>query len=379
MSDVYLGNMTGLRFEDVCCDILRGCNFGAQKIGGAGDGGRDIIIHRDLDIIIVECKHQAKPIGRPVVQKLHSAVMTDRAAGGAIISTGGFSTQAKGHEQVNRYSDDPVAAIRGIMKEEILLIDMEDLHIMAEKAGMHLHNGTDPTLDEIDTSQLDKKFGRIKSHPKSAAELMSINPIEQYVVTCWAAEYRIKQDFYNSAGTHVLKMNKGGKCQCGPDGKIIYGKFAKAVKKGGDAKPKESNETAARNNVIKYAISKHTKEVKYKAQNGQEYNVKCVPNFRHIQVSLRPVGVKRVRFAIKFLRKTYEWNLPDWDKKIECENCGDTQSMLKKLQLCNECGRIVHARSCGGQCQMCKKTICDLCAKVQRKLLRSKKFCSDCV
>ena len=37
-------------------------------------------------------------IGRPVIQKLHSAFMTERADAGIVISTSGFSAEAKEYE-----------------------------------------------------------------------------------------------------------------------------------------------------------------------------------------------------------------------------------------------------------------------------------------
>ncbi|MCE2507751.1 MAG: restriction endonuclease [Nitrosopumilaceae archaeon] len=81
---MWLGSTTGLAFEGVCADILEGCGFTVHRMGGTGDGGRDIIMWIDRRKVVVECKHQTKPVGRPVVQKLHSAVMTEKAVGGVV-------------------------------------------------------------------------------------------------------------------------------------------------------------------------------------------------------------------------------------------------------------------------------------------------------
>ena len=89
--DVWLGSTTGLEFEGVCADILEGCGFRVRRMGGTADGGRDIIMWNNRGKVVVECKHQTKPVGRPVVQKLHSAVVTEKAVGGIVIATGGFS------------------------------------------------------------------------------------------------------------------------------------------------------------------------------------------------------------------------------------------------------------------------------------------------
>ena len=59
------------------------------------DGGRDILIHSAEGLIVVECKHQPKTsIGRPIVQKLHSAVITSKAVKGMLVTTGHFTKEA---------------------------------------------------------------------------------------------------------------------------------------------------------------------------------------------------------------------------------------------------------------------------------------------
>ena len=378
--DVWLGSTTGLQFEDVCCEILEGCGFPAQKIGGVGDAGRDIIIRRGRDLIVVECKHQANSIGRPVVQKLDSAAdRTKGAAGGMIISTSGFSPQAKEYDPVKRRAHSPVLAIRSIEKKEILLIDRDDLRKLAREAGIRLHDGTDPALDEVDTDTLRERFSRLKSHPKPAGDLITLQVMEQRVDTCWVVKFRIEQDFFNSAGMLVHKMRKTGKCACGPNGEVLDGKFAAAVKKGGDANPKNTGTMFSKNGVVEYVKSKFTKNVRYKGSNGVSYTKRCEPSTQHVDVKSEPVGVKRTVVIIKSLRMSYKWILPDWGKNIKCKICGsDGKGILKSLLLCNDCGRTAHMRSCGGKCHTCKKTICDSCARKQSGLLRTRRLCSDC-
>lgn len=375
--DVWLGTTTGLQFEGVCCEILAGCAFSAQKIGGARDGGRDIIVRHGRNRIVVECKHQSNPVGRPVVQKLHSAVMTENAAGGVVISTGGFSPQAMGHERVGRYTNDPINAIKSIRGGEILLIDKEDLRLMAKAAGIRLHEGIDPSTEDVDTASVEKKFNGLRSHPTSIHDLMTLRVAGSYVDTCWLAKFEIEQSFYKS-GRLRHKMRKKGECMCGPDGSILEGKFASAVKKGGDATPKSSSTTAARRNVVEYAKAKFTKAVRYKGGNGATYTMMCKPGAANIHVRFEAVGIKRTSLVIKLLRTTYKWDLPDWGRKIECRICNNASVALKPLLLCNNCGKTAHERSCGGKCHACSKTICDSCARKRRGILNTKRFCPEC-
>jgi len=88
-----LENVSPREFED-WCKILLERHFGCEveSTPYVGDKGRDLIIHHHDHKILVECKHQPNSsIGRPVVQKLDSAIRHDNAKHGLIITTGRIS------------------------------------------------------------------------------------------------------------------------------------------------------------------------------------------------------------------------------------------------------------------------------------------------
>ena len=67
------------------------------------DGGKDIIIYSPEGKIFVECKDwRDTPVGRPVIQKLHSAVITEGAVKGIIMTTGTYSQEA--YDYVKKYN-----------------------------------------------------------------------------------------------------------------------------------------------------------------------------------------------------------------------------------------------------------------------------------
>jgi len=75
-----LDDLSGFEFEDVIEDVFR--NLGYENVRQAdrtADEGRDVLMEEVVDgtrrAIIVECKHTGT-VGRPVVQKLHSAIAT---------------------------------------------------------------------------------------------------------------------------------------------------------------------------------------------------------------------------------------------------------------------------------------------------------------
>ena len=88
--EVSLDSLDGFGFENLCQRIFEKAGWGrVERIGGVSDAGRDLIIHGNKGKIVVECKHQPNtPQGRPIVQKLHSAVTTagtNHSAGGVTV------------------------------------------------------------------------------------------------------------------------------------------------------------------------------------------------------------------------------------------------------------------------------------------------------
>jgi restriction system protein len=91
-----LEHLTPQEFEEYCQLLLNQhfrCKVELTK--QTGDEGRDLLVHRSTGLEVVECKHWPDgTVGRPVVQKLHSAILTANSTRGMIITTGRFSTEA---------------------------------------------------------------------------------------------------------------------------------------------------------------------------------------------------------------------------------------------------------------------------------------------
>ena len=96
---IYLDDIDGFEFERVCNDIFTNLKYGkVEETPLVGDEGKDLIIHDKRGKIVVECKHHPKSsVGRPVIQKLHSAVISEGAYKGIVVTTGTFSKQAVEH------------------------------------------------------------------------------------------------------------------------------------------------------------------------------------------------------------------------------------------------------------------------------------------
>src|SRR5207302_8638552 len=92
-----LEQLTPREFEEYCQALFMQhfrCPVDLTPV--TGDEGRDLLVHHPQGLQVVECKHYpAGTVGRPVVQKLHSAILTASATKGVIVTSGKFSAEAE--------------------------------------------------------------------------------------------------------------------------------------------------------------------------------------------------------------------------------------------------------------------------------------------
>ncbi|MBB3909755.1 restriction endonuclease [Sphingomonas desiccabilis] len=90
------------QFEHFVAHLLKCMGYFSRVTQASGDGGVDIIAHRDElgfepPIIKVQCKQVVSTIGRPEVQQLHGAI--ERGEHGLFVTLGGFSADARTFER----------------------------------------------------------------------------------------------------------------------------------------------------------------------------------------------------------------------------------------------------------------------------------------
>ena len=90
------------QFEYFVAHLLKCMGYFSRVTQASGDGGVDIIAHRDElgfepPIIKVQCKQVLSTIGRPEVQQLHGAI--ERGEHGLFVTLGSFSADARTFER----------------------------------------------------------------------------------------------------------------------------------------------------------------------------------------------------------------------------------------------------------------------------------------
>lgn len=133
-----LDELTGYEFEDLMVDVFRNLGYeNVRRSARTADAGRDILMEESVDgrrrAVVVECK-RTDTVSRPVVQKLHSAVVTydyDGPVRGMVVTTGRFTGPAEEYAR-------ELGTRQGGGVE---LLDGADLREIGERTGMDLYNG----------------------------------------------------------------------------------------------------------------------------------------------------------------------------------------------------------------------------------------------
>ena len=135
-----LDDLSGFEFEDVMVEVFRKMGYrNVRQAERVADKGRDILMEEPREngpptAVVVECKH-TDTVGRPVVQKLHSAVQTYDHPGpkrGMVATTGRFTRPAE--EYAARVGREPGSTA-------IELFDGAKLREVGEEIGIDLYSG----------------------------------------------------------------------------------------------------------------------------------------------------------------------------------------------------------------------------------------------
>ncbi|MGE0825518.1 MAG: restriction endonuclease [Candidatus Binatia bacterium] len=89
-----LVQMTGVEFEEFVAAMFRKEGYVVELTPGSGDHGIDLMLRKDNQLSVVQCKRWTAPIGEPVVRDFFGALMNIGAQSGYIITTSAFTSQA---------------------------------------------------------------------------------------------------------------------------------------------------------------------------------------------------------------------------------------------------------------------------------------------
>lgn len=399
---VYLDTMSGFDFESLCARIFEKLEWGTvERIGMVGDGGRDIVIHQQSGSIVVECKHQPKTsIGRPIVQKLHSAVISTGAIKGIIITTGKFSKEAIEHARL-------------LSKQTpIELYDFARFSQLAQEAKIKLvSDGKDVTVFSfpiLDVPTIKERFRKrleeFQSYPGFTFELMRLIPKKLFLGPNYVVHVNIQQVFSTSVGRIHSINEKNRFLVFSNEGRLFSDDWIDFLKNSTLTEFRETpviacpiykekfylNTTTLSDKIKNEIIQKFSERIRYVGGNNVTYTKHCKVGPRSISLNdIKHVLLPFYGMNFKCINQEYACDLFLNNNQIKlkkldlytCRICN--QTIDGKKLLCNDCGNISHApkffSSESYTCKNCKKTICKNCTFWWRKLLFFKKIlCEQC-
>jgi len=284
---VSLDDMNGFEFQRFVAHLFNKLGYGSiEEICTVRDAGQDIRIRSpDGRLMIIECKHSPKgSIGRPTVQKLHSAVAHAKAGKGYIVTTGRFSYTAINYAE---NLDIPIE-----------LIDSKILYDMANRARIRVLKRGEKTLvfhilppaqGFIKHEVVGNIIGHAISHPRNPHELAKTSIVNIFFTSAYHAIYSLNEDFSTSVGIiHRIRISRDSMLINGSTGKLLDPKLTSMVNPSSMVEnwvPEEQEKvssdkfkfgyTRVKKIAINYIRRQHTQTVSYYGANNVHYTKNC--------------------------------------------------------------------------------------------------------
>ena len=401
-----LDDLSGFEFEDVIEDVFR--NLGYENVRQAGrtaDEGRDVIMEEVVDdtrrAIVVECKH-TDTVGRPVVQKLHSAIATfdfDGPKRGMVVTTGRFTNPAQEYADRLQQNDDP---------HPIELLDGEDLRAIADEIGLDLYNGRieilcDETLRPYDSAAdvdapVQEAFRDIEnieaadlSDPRSTVAFRPVVAVTADTNAVFETSVGVIHRI-NDRTKFVVHAERGHPQIADEDVATLVAENIHATVELDSEQFSEvfddveerrfgQTQTEYEEWAVERLQKHHTTTVTYTGDNNVTYNKTCEPKRSDISVQLiEPVYLPEVRQTTEVLEYTYPYEYYAAGRSRvtvengihQCVHC-ETGDTGETYTYCPNCGAIACSSHIKKE-RLKGEPICTGCAVTERFTLKTKYF-----
>ena len=400
-----LDDLSGFQFEDLMEDVFRKLGYeNVRQAVKTADEGRDIIMEEVVDgrrrAIVVECKH-TDSVGRPVVQKLHSAIATfdfDGPKRGMVVTTGRFTSPAREYTDRLRNNGDPYP---------IELLDGTGLRDLSEDIGLDLYNGRIEVLCDETLRPVDPTAGR------NGPVLEAFRSIENLdsgdLPTPWTSvtfepvlsiTARTDATFETSVGViHQINQQDAfllhadrqhPRVADGAVGTLVRENFSRTIDLDEPAMEETFDEVdvnrfgQTETEYKEWAIDRlrehHTTTVEYTGDNNVTYTKECTPNLSDVSVqSIEPVYVPEVRSSTSLGEYSYPFEyyaagpsrVTVEDGIHRCVHCDSAQDGT--YTYCENCGSINCKKHIKTE-RLEQEPVCTGCAVTERFFLRTKYF-----
>jgi hypothetical protein len=375
----YLDQIDGHEFEDVMAEIFRRFEFDVERGKLSNDEGRDLILRKASAVAVVECKHQKAAVGRPVLQKLHSAAITfPNATAAILVTTGWFSEAAKEYAK----------SLNERFPLRISLWDMSVLVEQARKVGVFLisdRQEVDPffivpprTLEQFSTQAWQRHFAALKSSPRPLHQAITFGAFQEEVVPALVVEYSVDKIFETQAGVirHVAESGQrfvpthGVSLTASETTFFSHSTPQRLTETHVFGKPVASlfglpvQEWLAR--VREKQARRLSEYVSYSGRNNQSYTKYCEVHARDVLVASRQTVFFRKHLSFRVGPRKYAASFADDRSQpllvtgLSGFPDGGGGFVAGDGFVCNDCGVISPSSGANGgaSCQRCSRTLC---------------------
>jgi restriction system protein len=355
---------------------------------------------------VIECKHWLyKSIGRPVVQKLHSAAITySRPSKGAVYTTGFFSKQAIEYAQ----------------RIGIQLVDLDTLATTALKKNILLITGNEqnknylpeyveiPTALEIGKNVFKEFFSTIISFPQIFSDYFNVdsnlNGNKVNLKPFYLVTYDLQQIWETKTKSmvihHINRQNEPILID-GNDDKILNPLETKNTLKNVNITDfkivSPSNDTRVTINqfnstmtmteiammMYDYIIGINTQTIQYVGLNHSIYTKECIPNRKNIRIcNIKKIYLPLIAFkanlAIDENQKVVYSYYGEYGQIIAPNKNYATIGISERNFICSQCKRYFESIKKISVCNVCNKVLCKDCVVEKQKLkIKLELLCQD--
>lgn len=118
-----VGDLSWAEFEELVAEAYRRQGYAVERTGdAAGDGGVDVVLRRNGQTTLVQCKHwKTWTVGVKIVRELRGVMASEKTDYGIVVSYGTFTSEATAFARENRITlmggNELVELIRSVQKK----------------------------------------------------------------------------------------------------------------------------------------------------------------------------------------------------------------------------------------------------------------------
>ena len=320
--------------------------------------------------------------GRPVIQKLHSAAVTERADEAWLITTRNVTSEAR------EYANDKLGGY-------VRILEMEDIVDLAQRAGVtiakHSEKHQSYCFESRQPAVLLAEFRHELLARATCEPPLGLADQHEHIDVAlepaWLVTYSLDDTAETTVGA-IHRWSVNGQLLLHSDGqafepptlrrRLLVTPRLPLQEEYPDSRPGQARSRRPdRNRVVSDICKQHTVEKSYKGLNNQRYTKVCQPRQSAVKLhEMRLVYIRRHLPCVTLLGKRYEGLVVDTtqgtvsldDSALRCTVC--TRVTRGRSQICALCGGRTHRPSLlywwfghAFRCSMCRRTICRACTR----------------